>query len=76
MAPGIYLGQMSLEEITQDINQTVDADMEFAISNFVTRIEKRFDSGDGYYGWGSLRYFMFEYEYSLTVKHPSYLTLA
>lgn len=65
----IYLGQMSLEEITQDINQTVDADMEFAISNFVTRIEKRFGSGDGYYGWGSLRYFMFEYEYSLTVKH-------
>lgn len=65
----IYLGQMSLEEITQDINQTVDADMEFAISNLVTRIEKRFDSGDGYYGWGSLRYFMFEYEYSLTVKH-------
>lgn len=65
----IYLGQMSLEEITQDINQTVDADMEFAISNYVTRIEKRFDSGDGYYGWGSLRYFMFEYEYSLTVKH-------
>lgn len=65
----IYLGQMSLEEITQDINHTVDADMEFAISNFVTRIEKRFGSGDGYYGWGSLRYFMFEYEYSLTVKH-------
>lgn len=65
----IYLGQMSLEAITQDINQTVDADMEFAISNFVTRIEKRFGSGDGYYGWGSLRYFMFEYEYSLTVKH-------
>ena len=65
----IYLGQMSLEEITQDINQTVDADMEFAISNFVTRIEKRFGSGDGYYGWGSLRYFMFEYEYGLTVKH-------
>ena len=28
-----------------------------------------FGSGDGYYGWGSLRYFMFEYEYSLTVKH-------
>ena len=65
----IYLGQMPLEEITKDINQTVDADMEFAISNFVTRIEKRFGSGDGYYGWGSLRYFMFEYEYSLTVKH-------
>lgn len=65
----IYLGLMSLEEITQDINQTVDADMEFAISNFVTRVEKRFGSGDGYYGWGSLRYFMFEYEYGLTVKH-------
>ena len=57
---------MLIENLTMSINETVDLNMKYAISNFVTKIEKRFSAGDGYYGWNSLKYFMFEYEYGLT----------
>lgn len=68
-ARSVYLGQLSLDVLAQDINRIVDSDVEYAISKFATDNEKRFNSGKGYYGWGALRYFLFEYEYSLTVKH-------
>ena len=57
---------MLIENLTMSINETVDLNMKYAVSNFVTKIEKRFSAGDGYYGWNSLKYFMFEYEYGLT----------
>ncbi len=28
-------------------------------------LNRKFESGEGYYSWGGLRYFLFEYEYSL-----------
>lgn len=68
-ARSIYWGEINLEQITHDINDTVDADMEYALSNFSTHIEKLFNNGGGYYNWNSIRYFMYEYEYSLAVKN-------
>lgn len=68
-ARSIYLGEMDLEQIIKDLNEIVDNDTEYALSNFTTRIEKLFNSGYGYYGWNSIRYFMYEYEYSLAVKN-------
>ncbi len=68
-ARSIYLAEMKISALANDINQVVNSDMEYAISNFVTRIEKRFGAGEGYYGWNSLRYFMYEYEYSLMAKN-------
>jgi hypothetical protein len=43
--------------------ETATSDMDYAIKNFMTRIDKRFSNGDGFYGWRDLRYLLFEYEY-------------
>ena len=32
-------------------------------------IEKLFSNGSGFYGWGSIKYFMYEYEYSLAEQY-------
>ena len=64
----LYLGETDLPSVTKDIDETVQRNIEYTIPNFVTRMENRFSSGDGFYGWGSLRYFLFEYEYSLAEK--------
>lgn len=37
-------------------------------SEFYNLLYKRFDSGEGYYGWGYLRYFLYEYELSLLTE--------
>ena len=42
---------------------------EDAVRVFVTRMNKRFISQDGFYSWRELRYFLYEYEYSLASKY-------
>lgn len=59
----VYVGELSIDKVTKDLNETASNDMEFAIKNFMTRIDKRFLNGDGFYGWRDLRYLLFEYEY-------------
>lgn len=39
------------------------------IAGFITRIDRRFDSGDGFYGWRELRHFLYEYEYALATQN-------
>ena len=63
----ITKGEMTLYALSESINSVVDENIQYAVQNFITRIEKRFNSGDGYYGWNSLRYFMYEYEYKLSI---------
>lgn len=53
----------TLDTIAQDLHDTVDGDMSNAIANFIVRTNRRFDSGEGFYGWRDLRYFLYEYEY-------------
>ena len=36
---------------------------------FPTRMNRRFISADGFYSWRDLRYFLYEYEYSLATKY-------
>lgn len=67
-AKDIYSGVVSIEEVTVDLKTTTDNDIKAAINNFMTKIDKRFDNGDGFYGWKDLRYLLFEYEYSLANK--------
>jgi hypothetical protein len=62
-------GNVSLVSIANDLDATVDANMTGAITNFVVRTNRRFDSGEGFYGWRDLRYFLYEYEYEKTVKN-------
>jgi hypothetical protein len=53
-------------ELTQDLAWTVEEDGTFKTIHFETFINKKFGSnGDGFYAWGDLRYFLFEYEEEL-----------
>lgn len=64
-----YIREIDINQITKNINDTADENIAYALSNFKTRVEKYFNNGHGYYGWSSLKYFMYEYEYSLFIKH-------
>lgn len=59
----VYIGELSINEVTKALIDTSTNDMDYAISNFITRINKRFSNGDGFYGWRDLRYLLFEYEF-------------
>ena len=65
----LYLNEMTLEDLVADIVETTDANIEYAIPNFVTKIEKHFSNGGGFYYWNSIRYFLYEYETSLAQKN-------
>ncbi len=62
-------GEIDLNEIIEDINSTIEKDMSAIITNFITRTDRRFESGEGFYGWRDLRYFLYEYEYDKATKN-------
>ncbi len=62
-------GKISPNTVADDLMETVDADLNAIIANFMTRTDRRFDSGVGFYGWRELRYFLFEYENHLSVEN-------
>ncbi len=61
-------GSLSLTSLADDINAMVDNDDE-AIKWFTTSIKRKFNTGEGFYGWHDLRYFLYEYEYEKAVKN-------
>lgn len=65
----LYLNEMNLNDLIEDIEDTTNRNIEYAIPNFVTRIEKNFDNNTGFYTWKPIRYFLFEYEVSLAQKN-------
>lgn len=65
----LYLNEMTLEDLVADIVETTDANIEYAIPNFVTKIEKHFSNDRGFYDWNSIHYFLYEYETSLAQKN-------
>ena len=66
----IYLKEMTISDLVEDIAETTDYNIEYAIPNFVTKIEKFFsNNGGGFYSWNSIKYFMYEYEYSIAKKN-------
>ena len=65
----VLSGNASLVSISEDLNSTVDNDMASAIKAFTARTNRRFDSGEGFYGWRDLRYFLYEYEYEKAVRN-------
>lgn len=77
-ARDVYSGKTTVQKITNDLNNSADANIQYAIPGFTTDIEKKLKSGkrEGYYAWNSLRYFLYEYEYNLWestgVKKPSW----
>ena len=65
----VYIGNMSLSDVTEDLTNTTNENAEDAVRVFVTRMNKRFISQEGFYSWRELRYFLYEYEYSLASKY-------
>ncbi|MCR5436232.1 MAG: DUF4268 domain-containing protein [Treponema sp.] len=67
-ARDLYLGRITIEEITDDLNETTNNNTENALETFISKMHRRFDSDEGFYSWHDLKYFLFEYEYSLAEK--------
>lgn len=65
----IYVKEKSVDELCKEIYDRTTNDVDFATQNYVTRIEKYFATGNGYYDWNSLRYFFYEYEAKLAEKN-------
>jgi len=65
----ICLKQMGIDDLIDDINETTNANIEYALPNFVTKIEKHFDNMGGFYYWNSIKYFLYEYEFHLSKKN-------
>ncbi len=65
----VYRKECALGSVTADLNATTDQNAQDAVRVFVTRMNHRFTSADGFYSWYDLRYFLFEYEYALAVKY-------
>ena len=59
----VYTGERTLSDVTASLIETSNNDMEYAINSYITRMDKRFSNGEGFYGWRDLRYLLFEYEY-------------
>jgi uncharacterized protein with ParB-like and HNH nuclease domain len=60
---------IKIKNITKGLNDTIKADLKSIVASFISRTSRRFDSGEGFYGWRDLRYFLFEYEYKLSIKN-------
>ncbi len=68
-ARSIYRKELLVSDLLMYIDNTTDENIEYAVPNFVTKIEKHFSNGGGVYYWNSIKYFMYEYEYSLAKKN-------
>ena len=65
----IYLKRIDVDDLISDINQTTNDYVEYALQNFVTKIEKYFNDEGGFYYWNSIKYFLYEYELDLAQKN-------
>lgn len=65
----IYFKQMEVDALIQDIETTINENIEFALPNYVNKMEQHFNSHDGFYSWNSIKYFLFEYELNLAKKN-------
>ena len=65
----VYTAHLSLNDVTADLNSTTESNAKDAVRVFLTRMNRRFISADGFYSWRDLRYFLYEYEYSLASKY-------
>jgi len=64
----VFNGTVTLNSVTAGLNKRVDDSMVSVMNTFVSSIDGLFKKGDGFYGWGSLKYFLYEYECELAEK--------
>lgn len=65
----LYFREIKLDDFIQDIEDITATNIEFVIPNFIAKIEKHFKDAEGYYSWNSIKYFLYEYEFSLAQKN-------
>ncbi len=65
----LYKGDLSIKDVTDALNNKTDLNAPDAVKVFATRMNRRFISADGFYSWRDLRYFLYEYEYTLFEKY-------
>lgn len=65
----LYKGDLTIKDVTAALNNKTNANAPDAVKVFVTRMNRRFISADGFYSWRDLRYFLYEYEYTLFEKY-------
>ncbi|MGX8852368.1 DUF4268 domain-containing protein [Amedibacillus sp. YH-ame10] len=65
----IYLNHMDIDDLIDDIIDITNVNIEYALPNYVTKIEKHFDNMGGFYYWNSIKYFLYEYELHLAQKY-------
>lgn len=65
MTRSLYFKEATLDTFIHDIENITNLNVEYAIPNFITKIEKHFADNDGYYSWNTIKYFLYEYEVSL-----------
>lgn len=70
-------GEVTIEKVIETLEERLSwtffnkEDKLFDYEYFTKYINKKFPSGKGFYSWNGLRYFLFEYEYSLYAKRGS-----
>jgi hypothetical protein len=64
----LLANQITIDQITQDLQNTTNEHMGAAVSYFIARAKQNFSSREGYYSWNALKYFLFEYEYQQSIK--------
>lgn len=65
----LYFCNITIGDLTEDILDTFSLNMEEAVNGFINKTSLRFKNGNGFYSWRDLKYFLYEYEYNLSVKN-------
>lgn len=70
MTKTLYFGNSGfiIQDAVNDINEVTDTNISSAINEFIIRTKRRFATEEGFYSWSTLKYFLFEYEYSKAVE--------
>lgn len=65
----LYNNKLPINKVVSNIHNKIEnwvnAEKEFNIKPFISRIQRLYSDGDGYYAWGALRYVLYEYEQKL-----------
>lgn len=68
----LLLNEITISQLTKDLESTTTDDSFNATLYFIAKIKQNFLSKEGYYSWKGLRYFLYEYEYQLSIKKNIY----
>lgn len=62
----LMMGEITIQFVIDYINNEFNNNLEYAVKVFKSKMESLCKNGNGYYEWYDLKYFLFEYEYSLS----------